>query len=246
MLKILEVIGRSTQGNTRPFICRASDDNIYFVKGRSANARSLVCEWVAGKLAKAFGLPIARFAALEVPEELVALGTAAGEPLSDLGVGVAFGSQRCDVSELTMVTAELVIPTTRADVAVFDWWIRNEDRTLTDGGGNPNLFWDAGSSKLWVIDHNLAFDPDFSPNRFLASHVFSADLKVITSDSIARDAYVHRFESALTHWSDAVASMPQIWHYADPEQTIPVDFDFVLARKQLEKALNADFWNLEA
>ena len=241
---IVEVIGRSSQGKTRPFICRADDGHVYFVKGRYAGVRSLVCEWLAASLAKEFGLPIAPFAILSVSEDLVELGHAAGEPLSDLGVGEVFGSQRCEFSELTMITADLVPTEVQADVAVFDWWIHNEDRTLTDNGGNPNLFWDAGDAKLWVVDHNLAFDTDFSPSRFMGTHVFSKGLRNAASDFIARTDYALRLSDALSAWSPAVAALPSTWHYVDPEQTIPLRMDFELMRTRLARCAFDDFWNL--
>ena len=35
-IQIVEVLGRSIQGITRPFICRGEDDRTYFVKGQGA------------------------------------------------------------------------------------------------------------------------------------------------------------------------------------------------------------------
>lgn len=70
-VQVVEVLRRSEQGMTRPFICRGDDGEIYFVKGVGAGRRSQICEWVAGKLASAFGLPIAPFRLLDVPEELI-------------------------------------------------------------------------------------------------------------------------------------------------------------------------------
>lgn len=241
---IVEVTGRSAQGKTRPFICRADDGHVYFVKGRYAGTHSLVCEWLAGSLALAFDLPIAPFTVLDVPDELIALGHAAGEPLSELGAGPVFGSQRCDFSELTMITADLVPAETQADVAVFDWWIHNEDRTLSANGGNPNLFWETGASRLRVVDHNLSFDADFSPARFLSTHVFSDALRNAASDFLARQAYSARLSTAMTAWETAVATLPPVWHYIDPEQTIPLEFDFEEVRAQLERCTSDAFWNL--
>ncbi|MFT3789833.1 MAG: DEAD/DEAH box helicase family protein [Rudaea sp.] len=231
-------------GAGKTFICRADDGQVYFVKGRFAGVRSLVCEWLAGSLAKTFGLPIAPFAILDVPEALVRLGHAAGEPLSDLGAGAVFGSQRCEFSELTMISAELVPEQTRADVAVFDWWVHNEDRTLSARGGNPNLFWEAGGSKLWVIDHNLAFDADFSRERFLDHHVFADALRGVASDFVARKQYANRLSATLTEWHSMVAALPAMWQTIDPEQSIPLDFDFAAVRTQLEHCTSDAFWNL--
>jgi hypothetical protein len=45
-LSIVEILGRSKQGRTRPFLCCCDDDQLYFVKGRDAGHRSLLCEWL--------------------------------------------------------------------------------------------------------------------------------------------------------------------------------------------------------
>lgn len=39
---IEEVLGRSTQGVTEPFICRGDDGETYYVKGYGAGRRSLI------------------------------------------------------------------------------------------------------------------------------------------------------------------------------------------------------------
>lgn len=72
-VEIVEVIRRSEQRITRPFICRGKDGQTYFVEGKFAGPRSLVCEWIAGSLAKRVGLPIAPFTLVDVPEELLEL-----------------------------------------------------------------------------------------------------------------------------------------------------------------------------
>lgn len=44
---IEQVLGRSCQGVTQPFICVGDDGETYYVKGAGAGRRSLVSEWVA-------------------------------------------------------------------------------------------------------------------------------------------------------------------------------------------------------
>ncbi len=239
---IVEVIGRSTQGMTRPFICRADDDNLYFVKGRYASTRSLVCEWLAGALAKSFGLPIVPFTKLLVPDALLELKFAAGEPLQDLGSGVVFGSLRSSFSELTVTTANKVSASLKADVVVFDWWIHNEDRTLTDKGGNPNLFWDPGDKKLWVLDHNLAFDPGFNKANFLRSQAFAAQWHLVASDFEKRQSYEQRLSDALAAWPEALSSLQHMWHYVDSEQTVPLGFEFNSILARLQDCRRDNFW----
>ena len=70
-LEVVEIIARSEQGFTKPYICRCDDGEVYFVKGRSATRRGLINEWLCANLAEAFGLPIAPFALAEVPQELI-------------------------------------------------------------------------------------------------------------------------------------------------------------------------------
>ena len=55
---IVEIISRSEQGVTRPFLCRAENDALYYVKGRYAGYRALCCEWVAGRLGKLMRLAL--------------------------------------------------------------------------------------------------------------------------------------------------------------------------------------------
>jgi hypothetical protein len=69
-VEIIEIIRRSDQGVTKPFICRGDDENIYYVKGRGAGHSSLLKEWVAGRLALEMELPIAPFEIVSVPPEL--------------------------------------------------------------------------------------------------------------------------------------------------------------------------------
>lgn len=90
-VEIVEILRRSEQGRTRPFLCRGDDGHTYFVKGRGAGLRSLIIEWLCGHLALAFGLPVAEFELVEVPEALV--DTQLLPEAGDLGAGPAFGSR---------------------------------------------------------------------------------------------------------------------------------------------------------
>lgn len=166
-LEIVEIIGRAQQGITQPFICRGEDDQVYFVKGRGAGRRSLVCEWIAGQLGRRLGLPIAPFEIVEIPEQLLAV--AMRDDLNELGVGRAFGSRKMPVVELSVSLIDQVPEDIQRDVLAFDWWVRNADRSLGETGGNPNLFWDTGNEALVVLDHNQAFDPGFSALDFVES-----------------------------------------------------------------------------
>lgn len=257
MLTVVEVIGRSKQGRTEPYICRCDDGEVYFIKGRSATRKGLINEWLCANLAAAFNLPIAPFTLATVPEELMASDLTGW--LRDLGVGEVFASKRVGATELTHAQLEHVPKQQRQDVLLFDWWIRNEDRCLTPHGGNVNLLWNPQSlaaqhvndengdigAGLVVIDHNLAFDDTFSVINFCELHVFANDLPELFSDFLLRDAYRARLNHALaTTWQSACDNLPPAWAYIDTEQTMPTDYPFSHVKAILDAALSNTFWTL--
>lgn len=178
-MRILEVTERARQGKTEPFICRASDGWLYYVKGHYAGYRSMICEWIAGRLAQELELPIAPFEVVDVPRALIE------ESLDDehlqLGVGEAFGSRQVEFADWfqweqrTLIDAGL-----RARILVFDWWICNSDRILGERDGNVNLLWTNAPGELHLIDHNNAFSSEVlagSWSDFCADHVFGQNYK---------------------------------------------------------------------
>lgn len=241
-LQVVEILGRAVQGMSRPFLCRCNDGELYYVKGRNTDRRSLVCEWIAGKLGRTLGLPIAAFDIVEVPAELVGIAGAVLEA-DDLGAGPAFASRKVEIMEIMASTVAQVPQQQQCDVLAFDWWIRNNDRLLTATGGNPNLFWKPGSGELVVIDHNQAFAPDFDPNKLLDYHVFSGVRDAVFGDMLQREHYTEQFAEALIHWADITAAIPEHWHYIDPEMTLPVSFDIDDFRATLERCQREDFWH---
>ena len=244
-LTIVEVLERSKQGRTEPYVCRGDDDEVYFVKGRSATRLGLVAEWLAGCMAVQLGLPVAPFEIAIVPNELIDADLTGW--LQDLGPGEVFASRRISAVELTDVHRHLVPQSLRRDLVAFDWWIRNGDRCLTPRGGNPNLLWNpAEDGALVVIDHNLAFDSAFSIADFADLHVFADEIPSLFSDFLARDDYVARFQAALGAWDDACDKLPLAWEFIDTEQTVAVDFNLAELRHLLDRATAASFWELPA
>ncbi|HYQ25116.1 HipA family kinase [Stenotrophomonas sp.] len=239
---IEEILRRSDQGITRPFLCRGDDNSLYYVKGSAANKRSLICEWMAGTLASGFGLNVPQFEIAYVPDGLADLHPEG----RDLGSGPVFASQAAyNLNEILFVQAGRVPLEVRRDVIAFDWWVRNADRSLTATGGNPNLLWDAASSNLVVIDHNQAFDPDFDPGTFLATHVFQAEFAALSSDLMLMAHYADRMKATLDLWWDnAWGRVPGEWLYHDDEQTIPTDFDPAASLALVARCYDQDLWRL--
>lgn len=213
---VVEVRRRSDQGITRPFYCRADDDQWYWVKGKDAGRHSLCAEWLAGCLARGFGLPVPEFRQLVVPDELVR--DSAMADIDDLGVGIAFGS--CDARntrDLQVGDVRRISQEVRGRILFFDWWVQNTDRTLGAEGGNPNLRWSDADEKLWVIDHNLTFQADFVLPTFFARHVFAADRGGLGGRQLMDMAA--QAADIMERVPDLVATIPEPWLFLDAALT---------------------------
>ncbi|WP_435014664.1 HipA family kinase [Xanthomonas arboricola] len=240
-IEIEEILGRSNQGVTRPFLCRGDNELLYYVKGTDAGGHSLICEWMAGTLARGFGLKVPDFEIAYVPQELIALHPDG----RDLGSGPVFASRVApNLNEILFTQALRVPQAIRRDVIAFDWWIRNADRTLTETGGNPNLLWDASNSELIVIDHNQAFDPEFSSESFLTTHIFQTEFSGLRADLVLMAHYADRMKSTLELWDHAWDAIPAEWLFHDDEQTIPVNFDPVACIELLARCETEELWRL--
>ena len=184
---ITEIVGRSVQGVTRPFLCRNAKGTGYFVKGVvGTSAEALRAEWIGGKLARALKLPIPDFAVVEVDEALVAMSAVDG--VHELGRRFAFGSQAILGAQEVTFTQVMALPQSlRARVLLFDWWIQNEDRILSAIGGNPNIL-TTGSDPVeaFLIDHHNAFDRAFDPAKFWRNHMF-ADARALWTPRMAQE-----------------------------------------------------------
>ncbi len=171
---IVQVIRRATQGVTLPFLCEAEDGQRYWVKGRDAGVQALCFEWLAARIAAALGLPVAPFAQVHIPEELV--NGSLMDEIEALGAGIGFGSWHVEgADELREGQVGEVAESLRCKVLMFDWWLQNVDRTLGEDFGNVNLLWSPDRQQLAVIDHNQAFSPQFSAQSLCSEHVFRAD-----------------------------------------------------------------------
>lgn len=242
-LSVTEILSRSSEGRTQPYICRCDDDEVYFVKGKSATRFGLINEWISARLCSALELPIAPYSIVLIPDELIEADLTGR--YDELGPGPAFASRRLNATNLTRPRLRAIPQELRRDVLMFDWWLLNGDRNLTELGGNPNLLWsDEHPTTLRMIDHNLALDPDFNPSDFLELHIFSEEAPLLFSDFLLRDTYRTRFIQALQSWDDICDTLPEAWFFMDTEQTVPVNYPFNAVKKLLERAAADAFWQL--
>jgi len=240
-IHIEEVIGRAKQGITEPYICRCSDNTLYYVKGKGAGYGSLIKEWVAGRLAECLKLPIPSFAIAWVPKELYELGRK--DLLQDLGFGPLFGSREIpNTNEMSFLNSESIPTQLKRDIAAFDWWIMNGDRTLTEVGGNPNILWSETANVSYIIDHNLAFDEAVTLHSQLQGHIFAEALAEICKDEALQTHYRDSFQDALSHLPSILSDIPQRWHYVDDEQSIEINFSIDEMEHRLKRIQERAFW----
>src|SRR5215204_5116141 len=213
-VRIVEIIRRSEQGVTRPFLCRGENGDRYYVKGSDAGRRALIKEWVAGQIGLHVGLPIPEFRQVTIAHELIEYS--ARDDIHDLGAGIGFGSRVVEnTDELAYLYIEQIDPRLRAKILLYDWWIWNGDRTLSAEGGNPNLLWVHRDQKLYVIDHNLAFSQD---EYFWDRHIFRESRALWTDDFIVE---------MIPLMSGALRELRQWWGEL-PEQWLEVDTGLTL------------------
>ena len=236
-VQIVEILGPSDQGRSRPYRCRGEDDAIYYVKGRQTNRASLWNEWICGHLAQRFGLNLPAFEIVDVGEDLL---RETPNEWRDLGAGPAFGSRLypgaiwMELGLVSMVSKEV-----QRDVLVFDWWIKNCDRL----NGNTNLLIDAAARKLVVIDHNLAFDTHFSSEEFLAHHVFASHWAGVCSDLVAQAEYSQRMSAALDGLDLACHNAPEEWRWLNAEMDVPASFDLEQVKQTLNRCTTPELWS---
>ena len=206
MIQLIEIIRRSEQGVTRPFVCRGDDGELYYVKGAGAGRKALIAEWIAGSLARHLQLPVPPFAIAEVPRALVC--GSVNEDIGDLGEGPVFASRAVLMAEeLRYEHVHRVPLAQQAWTLLFDCWVINGDRTLSEHGGNPNVLWTPGDGRMNLIDHNLAFENDPLP-ELKFHHVFSA----------AHSAWDKSFQAeAAQRMRAAISELPAIWSFLPDE-----------------------------
>lgn len=227
---IVEIRKRAEQGITLPFYCKGDDHNWYWVKGNLAGKRALCCEWLAGKIGQALGLPIPPIAQVMITKKIIEYS--AMEGIAELGSGLCFGSQHVqNADEFSVANIALVDQDLRNKILTFDWWIQNGDRILGPQGGNVNLLWTAIDAKVHVIDHNVSFNNEFAIEEFKSNHVFSADLPDLRSSFDLE--FEGRMRNIVARFQEFWEELPEKWV---EDATLSPDFSFDTVKSMLERA----------
>lgn len=217
MLEVEELQEKATQGRTEPYLCRLSDGSLYYIKGPQATIRGLINEAVCAYLGRAFGLNVPPSQLAYLPALLLKYDNGARAILGN-GDTIVFASNHLpNLLELTPSLQQNMPLQFAKDLFLFDYWIKNEDRTMSLTSGNPNLFLDVRTHDYVVVDHNLAFDPqyDFAQNAHL--HLSYQHWFHQQHDPLWRDYYQPKLEIALHGFAQYAASLPQEWLLAEPD-----------------------------
>lgn len=154
---ITEMESRSAQGRAQPFLCRGDHGTEYFVKGRHAGLRSLCYERLWARSALALNLPAPAVAICSVPRALIS-PTSRSDGV-ELGARPAAGSMfRDDLTGLAATTARLVPEEMSRLVLLFDWWVVNESRAVTDLMASRFQSW-LRFGRAFVVRGGIAITP---------------------------------------------------------------------------------------
>jgi len=197
------------QGRTEPYLCRANDGDEYVVKGNTTQGKGRIVEYICAHIGKAFGLPIPDFEIIEVPEYLLEYDSVYQD---EIGSGPAFASRYIpQLQEVNLSIIDDIDNTLLQDIFLFDYWIHNEDRTLGDTGGNPNLIFRPVDKQLYVLDHNLAFDEDYTLADMKKLHVCRKGWFEKQGDLLKISDYQDRMKSALEDLDNCINNLPAEW-----------------------------------
>ena len=212
---ITELLDRADTGvSVKPFFCKTDSNREIYVKPAGALAESLIAEWIGGRLAQLMGLPCPD---IDIVEVLKQLSDANRNPdWSDFKPGIGFGSyylgatfrdlQSSDLRHLNVV--EL------SEAYLFDYWIKNEDRKMGPTAGNPNTLVHYDRDEFCLIDHDNAFDPEFSLSQFLQLHIGRQGKELWLLEA-TRQRWSEKAAAALSELDDIWRELPEEWVYSN-------------------------------
>ncbi|MCS4309331.1 hypothetical protein M2404_003702 [Rheinheimera pacifica] len=216
MLDVIEIQQKASQGRTEPYLCRLSDNKRYYVKGPQAGAKGLINEAVCAYLGCALQLNVPAHCCAYLPQGLLRFDEAASRVLG-AGDSTVFASELIpDLLEVTATSAFSMPERCARDLFLFDYWIRNEDRTMTESGGNPNLFYRAASKQYVVLDHNLAFDSGYNFKVNAKLHVAYNAWFGSQHDALWRTHYSGKLAIALQGLAQYADTLPATWLEEEP------------------------------
>jgi len=240
--KIFEVM---REGSTGAKLCLGDDGRRYVVKTLDEiSAFELIAEWICSHLARAFGLTTPECRLVDSMSELLKMRGDSTLWGDDDYPGFA-SHFHASTLPLTMAMARKVDPQLKTDILLFDVWVMNGDRTLSDQGGNVNLLYDPTLDQpIVVFDHNLALDQRENDIHIRQHHVFSGDNAGISlNDIVTQDEYIERMRQAMVHLPQIIAAIPPLWReVANGRLGDGKDVIIDVIQPLLERYQHREFW----
>ena len=246
----VKIIEQQYRTGEEPVLVMCSDKKNYVCKymRTSSAAYKLSCELIGSMMAMAWGLPTPQVAFVNIKQ-----GHWSGRNLSHSLSAPAFGSQFiervCDVtpSTYTKITPSISILRQLMQIALFDFWIANEDRNAN----NANLMYDVDLGRLIAIDYGCILNTatfDYPLSQLTSTDtILWSDLFQHIANGVERkqiDGIVSILQKDYQKWlnnssrqvSCILKEMPSQWH-------VPSD----IVKKKLTQLFDSDWttgvWN---
>lgn len=227
---IEQIIRETKQGQTSPYICKDDRSETYIVKGSRTTGLGLAKEWICARLGDVFGLPIPPFTIAWVDTPFIE----SGYEMYEYNFASKFVK---GIQDITLITLNQVPQNIVNDLYIFDYWIQNADRNLTESGGNPNLFVDQRNGEVYVLDHNLAFDETFSLEQHKSLHVCHCRQEWTSLVEVDKQSYTVRFDNALSQLDTIMEEIPDDWLMLTTREELKNSMFAILQRYKHDK-----FW----
>lgn len=243
MTKISFIQERTNMGMTRPFICRADNDQWLIVKTKAMMSMpQLLAETVGSALAIQIGLPCPEFCFVEISKEINEYSLP--DWRSDLPTGYAFASkyiEHAKIAKTIQAKNFSYFPENLQKLLyMFDRWILNSDRTASSKGtGNINLLFDEDQQKIFVIDHNLAFDE----NATFDEHLFAPQNREWKLDWIDQQIFHQKAIDILKNFDHIYELIPNDWYPLDEAEFDKINNYINQIKNLLNRITQENYWN---
>lgn len=246
----VKIIEQQYRTGEEPVLVMCSDKKNYVCKYMRTSSASykLSCELIGSMMAMAWELPTPQAAFVNIKQ-----GHWSGKNLSHSLSAPAFGSQFiervCDVtpSTYTKIAPSVSILRQLMQIALFDFWIANEDRNAN----NANLIYDVDLGRLIAIDYGCILNTatfDYPLSQLTSTDtILWSDLFQHLANGVERkqiDCIVCDLQKKYQKWlnnssrqvSCILKEMPSQWH-------VPTD----IVKKKLAHLFDSDWttgvWN---
>ena len=235
-LSSIKSIERQYETGELPVLATCSDKNAYICKymRSSVSAYKLVSEFIGANMISYWNIRSPKFAFVKIaPVHWANINTS---HTSAVALGYIMLEGVADINNATTqnVKKDIKILEQLLKIALFDFWIANEDRTYN----NANLLYDLGREELVSIDYGGIFNTstyDYPLTQLTSTDtILYADILKHLADGLDKSKVLQKAESLKRYFIDAtdrcrenknkiIDSIPSGWNI--PKQNISQKVD---------------------